>query len=669
MKKIFTTLFTLAILTGTLMAQGTRYVDEVFTNVGTLTNVAYAGNVTVVTGVPAADTLLFDLYFPIGDTCTERPLVVVLPTGTFLPRGLFAPTGDKDDYANQQVCTRLAKRGYVAASIQYRAGWNPIATSDTVRRSTIINAAYRAVQDLFSFVRYANLTVENFGNPYQIDTSRIAIFGIGTGGFVGFNAAVLQQDEIYIDKFTNPSGTPMIDTNLVGNLTGEKAGLINVPNHVGFSNKFHFAFGLDGAVGDSSWMEDAQSVPLAAAGTVTHPTTPYGIDPIDPTQINCDLPVYSGVGTGNFVVNIGGSLCMIEKANSLGINDPLSKGTYDDAVSQEIRSNPNVFGQEHLWGINLPGPQTGPWEYWDSTFWKTIPFPGPGGLSIHDVASVTNPDMSIEKANHYIDTALWFFSPRAFTALKLAEKVCSCEGTVPAPHLVNDFECHRNFPFGAGADRLMIVDNSASNALNNSQKIGMYTDPANDPFAALCVDFGGPIDFAGGYDQFHFLINTGTPGPILLKLEGGTSPAFEQWLTVAGTGDWEEIVADFSSQATATHNRVCLFPNGGVSQTTEDVYLLDSLRFDTLTVGLFTPTVAKLEIAPNPVSNILYIRNSENAAQFRIFNVLGQQVKNVQNSGLPVMTIIMNDMTPGMYMVGAFNKEGKLIANASIMKD
>ena len=151
-------------------------------------------------------------------------------------------------------------------------------------------------------------------------------------------------------------------------------------------------------------------------------------------------------------------------------------------------------------------------------------------------------------------------------------------------------------------------------------------------------------------------------------MEGGTSPAYEQWLAVAGTGEWETITADFSSQAAANHTRVCLFPNGGVTQPDEDIYLLDNLRWETF-VGLFTPTVAKLEIAPNPVSNILYIRNSENAAQFRVFNALGQQVKNVQNSGLPVMTIFMNDMTPGMYMVGAFNKEGKLIANASIMKD
>src|SRR5687768_11528970 len=237
MRKIFTLLFTLVLMSGVAFGQSSgRYIDEVFSSVVTLKDQLYSVNVTVVTGAPAADTLLLDLYTPAGDTCTLRPLVVVLPTGTFLPRGVFAPTGDKDDYANVQISERLAKRGYVAASIQYRAGWNPISPQDTIRRSTIINAAYRGIQDLYAFIRYANLTVVDFGNPYKIDTSRVSVFGIGTGAFVGFNAAILQQEEIYIDKFTNPSGKPMIDTNLVGDLHGLKQGLINFPNHVGYND-------------------------------------------------------------------------------------------------------------------------------------------------------------------------------------------------------------------------------------------------------------------------------------------------------------------------------------------------------------------------------------------------------------------------------------------------
>ena len=473
MRKIFTFLLPLMVLTSGLSGQGTRYIDEVFTNIITIKDQIYGGNVTVITGAPTADTLLFDIYMPspLQDTCTTRPLVVVLPTGTFLPRGLFAPTGDKDDYANVQVCERLAKRGYVAASIQYRAGWNPVAQSDTVRRSTIINAAYRGVQDLYTFVRFANLTAQDLDNPFKIDTNRVAVFGIGTGGFVGFNAAVLQQEEIYIEKFTNPSGSPMIDTNLVGDLHGIKPALINIPNHVGYNDKFHFVFGLDGAVGDSSWMEDGTSVPLVVAGTVTHPTTPYGLDPIT-GEINCDLPVYTGVGTGTYVVNIAGSLCMAEKANSLGINNPLNKVEYNDPVSEAVRNNENNFDQEHLWAINLPGPQTGPWEYWDSTFWKTVPFALNPTLSIHDVAIATNPDMGFDKANRYIDTALWFFSPRSFVALKLNDLVCSCEGVVPDPsiNLLTDFECQRNYSFNTGIERLMVMDNPSPDGANNSSK-------------------------------------------------------------------------------------------------------------------------------------------------------------------------------------------------------
>ncbi len=669
MKKIFTLLLCITLTSSGLMAQGLRYIAEVFTDVVRLDNQIYSINVTVVTGTPAADTLRYDLYLPAGDTCTSRPLAVVLHTGTFLPRGFVSPTGDKNDYANVQVCERLAKRGYVAASIQYRKGWNPIAPTDVVRRSTIINAAYRSIQDLYAFIRFMNMTVDNLGNPYNIDTDRVALFGIGTGGFVVFNAAVLTQEEIYIDKFRDPvTGVPFVDTLLVGDLHGINPGLINVPNHVGFKDDFHFVFGLDGAVGDSSWMEDGNSVPLVAAGTVTHPTTPYGIDPIT-GEINCDLPVFAGAGTGSFVVDIGGSVCMIEKANSLGINDPLKKFTYLDPVSNAIRTNENVFGQEHLWGINLPGPQTGPWEYWDTTFWNQFVHPLAAPLTISQVALATNPDMSLDKANRYIDTALWFFSPRAYAALTLNDLVCNCDNVVPDPQLITDFECRRNYEFGAGADRLMVSDNPLVSPDNPSSKVGMYLDPPNDPWAALCVTFGDdPIDLSS-YNQFQFQVNTTIPeAPILVKLEGGSSTPYETWLSSEGSGEWETLVADLSSQSGESHTTLCLFPNGGVGQGTEDLYLFDNLRFE-LGTGLFNPVVVEnLLVSPNPVSHQLYIRNSVNANRFSVINVLGQSVLEQISQGQEVITLQVGSLQPGLYLVAAYDSNGKLIANARILK-
>ncbi|HZV69476.1 MAG TPA: T9SS type A sorting domain-containing protein [Saprospiraceae bacterium] len=651
-----------------------RYIDKVFPEVVRVDNQIYSINITVVTGAPAVDTLRFDLYMPAGDTCTSRPLAVLLHTGTFLPRGFVAPTGDKNDYANVEIAERLAQQGYVAASIQYRKGWNPVAPTDIVRRSTIINAAYRAIQDMYAFIRYMNLTVETLGNPYNIDPDRVAIFGIGTGGFVGFNAAVLTQEEIYIDKFKDPiTGVPFVDTLLVGDLHGIKPGAINIPNHVGFRDDFQFVFGLDGAVGDSSWMEDGASVPLVAAGTVTHPTTPYGIDPIT-GEINCDLPVFAGAGTGIFVVNIGGSACMIRKANELGINDPLNKASYTDEVSEALRQNPLTFDQEHLWAISLPGPQTGPWEYWDSTFWKTRPYPLDPTKSIHEVALATNPDMSIEKANRYIDTALWFFSPRSYAALKLSEVVCSCEGVVPDPNIlmVNDFECQKNYPFGAGADRIMIMDNPDPDGGNITEKVGAYFDPSHDSFAALCVNFDEAIELSP-FNIFKVDVNSPVADvPFLLKLEGGSSPGFEVWRNTTTVGEWETLEADFSSQACADHRRVCIFPNGGVDTPDELTFLLDNIRFEPsaeICVGLIYPTIKTLEISPNPVDDILYIRNPGEAVQFRLFNTLGQMVLDLNAEGQEVASMTMSNLSSGLYMVAAYNNQGKLIANARIVKD
>ena len=423
MKRLYTLLIA-CMLTSSVAWSQMRYIDEVFDSVTVMSDLVYGVNLTVLT-FPAItpDTLTFDLYLPEGDTCDERPLAVVLHTGTFLPRGLAAPTGNKDDYANAEVCRRLAKRGYVAASVRYRLGWNPQATTDIERRATIINAAYRSIQDMYAYLRFMNMTYVDLGNPYGIDTSRVAIFGVGTGGFVGFNAAVINSvQEIFIDKFRNPvDGVPFIDTNLVADIHGVKPGAINIPNHVGYNDNFHFAFGLDGAIGDSTWMEIGTSVPMVAVGTVSHPTTPFGIDP-NTMEIDCDMPVFTGAGTGIFVVNISGSACMIEKANALGINDAINDTVFNDAISEVLRGQ--NFAQEHLWAINLDGFQAGPWEYWDSTFWKTVPSPFPDFDNIHEAGIATNPDMSLAKANAYIDTAMWFFSPRAYVALNLEDLNC-----------------------------------------------------------------------------------------------------------------------------------------------------------------------------------------------------------------------------------------------------
>jgi hypothetical protein len=110
-----------------------------------------------------------------------------------------------------------------------------------------------------------------------------------------------------------------------------------------------------------------------------------------------------------------------------------------------------------------------------------------------------------------------------------------------------------------------------------------------------------------------------------------------------------------------------MFPNGGTKISDEEVYLFDNLEFE-MQSGLFTPTVDELEISPNPVHNMLFVRNPGDAQRFVLFNSLGQPVKGQYSNGNEIVSIIVNDLPEGVYLLGAYDTNGRLIANSSIVK-
>jgi acetyl esterase/lipase len=69
-----------------------------------------------------------DIYEPVGDDDNgPRPVMLVFHSGNFLPFPSNNGTGgDQRDSVVVEVCTQLAQRGYVAAAVDYRKGWNPV---------------------------------------------------------------------------------------------------------------------------------------------------------------------------------------------------------------------------------------------------------------------------------------------------------------------------------------------------------------------------------------------------------------------------------------------------------------------------------------------------------------------------------------------------------------
>ena len=431
----------------------TRYLDDIFSDVTINSNITYATNISVLPALsgqpPALAPLHCDIYEPTGDTAVDRPVIILAHTGSFLPAVLNGqPTGSKTDSSIVEQCTRWAKKGYVAVAMTYRQGWNPTSQDQNTRTSTLIQAAYRSIQDARSLIRFMRQDEAN-GNTYGIDGSKIVFGGQGTGGYLSLGVATLDTTaELYLPKFmdlTDPQNPiPFVFPPVFGDIWGTDMGYLPVtdslgnpvldtagnqimapfamPNNVGYSSDISLAFNIGGALADISWLE-AGDVPIVAFHCEKDQYAPIDTgDVIVPT-------------TGDFVVEVMGSRTVADYSNSYGNNDVFVQAGFTDAYT--TAANENNSGYEGLYVFKTPAPSTtpnafgqsweeegAPWDWWDlatyDTMWMQSPLtPAPALIPGFGSANsiLGNPDMSAAKGRSYIDTIQGYLNPRIYAAL------------------------------------------------------------------------------------------------------------------------------------------------------------------------------------------------------------------------------------------------------------
>lgn len=441
----------LALSLGVMGMAQERYLDTIFEDVKVEKDLVYGNNVTVLTmndpsiGMPVPQDLKLNLYTPEEDTLDLRPLVILCHSGNFLPypiNGGVSSSKD-DDYATIEFSRRLAKMGYVAASIDYRLGWNPLADTEKERTNTLINAAYRGIQDLRTAIRYFRKSVEEEGNPYGVDTSKIVAWGVGTGGYISLTAAVFDdynkilQSPKFFDEMEDGTSLPMVIPQIHGDIWGTsntvhpESGIpLSLANHEGYSSDFHLTVNVGGAMGDSVWM-DENSGPFISFHVPSDPNAPYkeGIL-IVPT-------------TDERVVEVQGSYLVDSLATAYGNNKVFQDLELDDPITLIARERrEDVSGLMPLIGSGGEH-DGGPWNFWDEDNLNS------------EENLLGNPDMSKEKAMRYIDTIMAFYAPRAFAALGLGEltrteNLALETGLKVFPNLVTDrfmIETDREHPF------------------------------------------------------------------------------------------------------------------------------------------------------------------------------------------------------------------------------
>lgn len=432
--RIFTKLFSLLLLVALCnqgFSQDGRYTREVFSQVNVSPLTPLQSNFTVMpwvggllAGMPGGGStrqpLRAQFYTPAGDTATDRPLVIYLHTGNFIPFSFNGSCGGTvGDSTNVEIATRLAKMGYVVAVVEYRQGWLPTIEQELLKRYTLIQAAYRGVQDVSAYVRYFRKSVAELGNLHGIDANKITVWGQGTGGYLSLASGYLKQ---YSEIINTPGGkwilpvpgvgnVPMIIEGQNGTITGEgpttfsspdyvptallgfKSGdTLCVENHAGYSSNYALTVNMGGALGDTSWI-NAGETPLISFHVATDAFAPCKTGILRVPTARGPEPV----------VEVSGSCDVATIMDRIGNND----------IFKSIpngRDPFNAFNPSSNLGFyqfnNTPNNSGSPWE------WTFAEQPKEG-------QQPTDCNTNGASSRKYIDTIVGYFIPRACVALGL----------------------------------------------------------------------------------------------------------------------------------------------------------------------------------------------------------------------------------------------------------
>ena len=438
MKKI-TLLICSLMLSVTVVAQ--RYTTEIFNDneIIVSSDVNYGVNFnpyvdSAMLGGTNLQPLQADFYMPspTADTTTNRPVVIVWHTGSFLPKGLNgSPLGTRQDSAVVEMCRRFAKMGYVSIAASYRLGWLANSTNLDVRRGSNLLAVYYSIQDAKALVRFLNLT-GGMNNPFGIDASKTIMVGQGSGGYLTFAYATIDKhSEVagpnkfkYQDStgiFGQPvlPGDPYVDTSIVGDIDGFGAEVVitgqntlglptmdysspgrNYINHAGMPDDILMTINMGGAMGDGAWLEQGD-VPMLSIHSKFDFFAPYDTG-----------MVYVPIGAQFFaVVSVTGSYAAIKAANAFGNNDIFLNENYTDQVWVDQQAT-NPTNEECLYTVEIPPAQaatpwivhTSPWNWYD-----------PNDPNI----TATDPNPNVKSTSlAWMDTVMSFIVPRIATVLQ-----------------------------------------------------------------------------------------------------------------------------------------------------------------------------------------------------------------------------------------------------------
>ena len=254
-----------------------RYRDLVFTDVVVESGVVFGAGLRE---GAASQALLMDIYSPAGDMETQRPAIVLAFPGGFVD-------GARDNSEMVLMATQFARRGYVAASIDYRLIEGRPDSTDELEVKVL-----QAVHDMRAAIRFFREDAAT-GNQYGTDGRHVFVGGISAGAVMAAGTGVFDEG----DELDEAAARFLADNGGVGG---------NSSANRQFSSAASGVLQISGAISDLGWIEP-DSPPIYAAHEEFDPIVPCGTS--------------AGLGFAAFglALRSSGACDMIPAARDLGV--------------------------------------------------------------------------------------------------------------------------------------------------------------------------------------------------------------------------------------------------------------------------------------------------------------------------------------------------------------
>ncbi len=251
-KTFFYPLWLLFFYGASLMGQSTqgcdgiRYYYDIFTDISK-TTVQYGQNLDV---NGDNQNLMMDIYQPEGDTIAQRPVMIFAFGGYFIG-------GQREDM--EDACLRFARKGYVAATIDYRLLSLTGGVPDSL---DFLDIVAKASHDMKAAIRYFRQDAAT-DNLFKIDPNHIFVGGYSAGAITALHTAYLDED----DEIPGYAMEIIMEN---GGFEGTSGDSLNLT----FSSSVQGVLNLSGALYKKEWISN-NTTPLASYHGTADDVVPF----------------------------------------------------------------------------------------------------------------------------------------------------------------------------------------------------------------------------------------------------------------------------------------------------------------------------------------------------------------------------------------------------------